>query len=173
MVLPHSEGLIRKADQPGEEMANTLVIGLGNPILGDDGVGFKVAESVRAAVDRDQVDVKEAAVGGIRFLDLIVGYEKVVIVDAIQTGQSEIGSIHKLSVDSELATKNSGCAHDVGFFEAIQMGRGLGLSMPESITVYAVEIGESVDFTETCSPAVMEAASKVSSMICKEELRVA
>ncbi len=80
----------------------TLVIGLGNPILTDDGIGVKVAyavqnelevtgtsrkngsdESYRAECASHQiVDVTEASVGGLRLMEMMIGYDKVIIIDA-------------------------------------------------------------------------------------------
>jgi hydrogenase maturation protease len=64
----------------------TLVLGLGNPILTDDKVGIHV---VRAAAGHcspaNGVTFAEASVGGLRLLDLLAGYDRAVMVDAIQT----------------------------------------------------------------------------------------
>ena len=68
----------------------TLVVGLGNPILTDDGVGVKVAYAVEHALQSgaqgepaaDEITVTEACVGGLRLMELMVGYGRAIIVDA-------------------------------------------------------------------------------------------
>ena len=62
-----------------------MVLGLGNPILSDDGVGIYVVRAVAAQCQLDDVTFTEASVGGLRLLDVIAGYERVIVVDAIQT----------------------------------------------------------------------------------------
>ena len=135
-------------------MADTLVIGLGNPLLGDDGAGIRAAEQVREVVTDDRVVVKDAAVGGLRFLEMITGYERVIVVDSIQTDAGDVGRIHRLEVGDGVSSKNICCAHDVGFFDAIALGYRLGLPMPGQISIYAIEVGECTEFTEERSPAV-------------------
>ncbi|MBS3784838.1 MAG: hydrogenase maturation protease, partial [Anaerolineae bacterium] len=63
----------------------TLVLGMGNTILCDDGVGIYVVREVADRFQQEQVDFSEASVGGLRILDVIGGYERVIMVDAIQT----------------------------------------------------------------------------------------
>jgi hypothetical protein len=68
-------------------MSGTVVIGLGNPILGDDGVGLRVAQALRAEfAGVAGVVIKELHAGGLRVMDAIAGYERAVIVDAMCTG---------------------------------------------------------------------------------------
>ncbi len=63
----------------------TLVVGLGNPILTDDGVGVKVAyevEKVVSATSREDIDVIEASAGGLRLMELMIGYDRLILIDA-------------------------------------------------------------------------------------------
>ncbi|MFC1927886.1 hydrogenase maturation protease, partial [Chloroflexota bacterium] len=62
-----------------------LVLGIGNPILSDDGVGIKVAREVEKNLNDPQITVSEASAAGLSLLDSILGYDRVIIVDAIQT----------------------------------------------------------------------------------------
>ena len=70
---------------PFMAVVKTLVVGLGNPILTDDGVGIYVARAAAERCQRDNVTFAEASVGGMRLLDVLKGYERVIMVDAIQT----------------------------------------------------------------------------------------
>jgi hydrogenase maturation protease len=78
------------------------VLGLGNPILTDDGVGIHVARAVAARLGSDadladDVSFAEASVGGLRLLELLNGCERVILVDAIQTRDGSPGDIYRLS----------------------------------------------------------------------------
>jgi hydrogenase maturation protease len=53
----------------------TLILGLGNPILTDDGVGVLVAEQVRARLPEDtHIDITEVSVGGLTLMETMIGY---------------------------------------------------------------------------------------------------
>lgn len=78
--------------------ATALILGVGNTILSDDGVGVHVArEAARlAANSAAAVDVAEAEVAGLALVDLLEGYASAIIVDAVRApGTSpEIGRAH-------------------------------------------------------------------------------
>ena len=66
----------------------TILIGLGNPILTDDGVGVKVAYEIERRLGENvpaNLTITEASVGGLRLMELMEGYDRAIIVDAIQT----------------------------------------------------------------------------------------
>jgi len=137
----------------------TLVLGLGNPILTDDGVGIYVARAVAACCQRDDVIFAEASVGGLRLLDVIVGYERVIIVDAIQTRDGKPGDVHRLHPNALRASLHSGSTHDLSLPGALALGRGMGMVLPddESLVIIAIEVEDVLTFGETVTP-VVEAA---------------
>ncbi len=76
----------------------TLILGIGNTALTDDGVGCKVAQRLEKRLrGRSSITVKETAVSGLSLLDEITGYERLIIIDAIQTRGGKPGAIYKLS----------------------------------------------------------------------------
>jgi hydrogenase maturation protease len=63
----------------------TLILGLGNPILTDDGVGVLVAEEVRSRLPEDTpIDITEVSVGGLTLMETMIGYDRVILIDAFQ-----------------------------------------------------------------------------------------
>jgi hydrogenase maturation protease len=152
-------------------LKKTIVIGLGNPILTDDGVGIKVAQALRDALGSTaRVDIKELYAGGIRLIDAMTGYEKAVIIDAMVTGSRSPGTICALS-DTELgAARNISSTHDVNLSTAMDMGRMLGLQMPGEIKVFGIEAGEVEMFGETLTDAVDRAVPQAVRLIT-EDLR--
>ena len=91
----------------------TLVLGLGNSILGDDGVGIQVAARAREALVGSGVEVDEEHRGGLRLMERLVGYDRAVIVDAIVTGRNPPGTVVRLTTD-DMPTLHSSSAHDAG-----------------------------------------------------------
>ncbi len=141
----------------------TLVIGLGNPILTDDGVGVKVAFAVRDALPVDlgrEVTVIEAGVGGLGLMEMMVGYDRVILIDAIQSPDGQPGIIRRLTLEdiaSALPTQHIASAHDMNLPTALELGRRLGLALPNRIDIFAIEAEDVVTFNETCTPAVTAA----------------
>lgn len=135
----------------------TLVLGLGNPILTDDGVGIHV---VRALADRSSphpsVVFAEASVGGLRLLDLLQGFDRVILIDAIQTRDGQPGSIHRLRPGAVKASLHSGSTHDLSLPGALALGRRLGMRLPadENVTILAMEAADVLTLGETCTPSV-------------------
>ena len=74
----------------------TLILGLGNPILSDDSVGFRVVQGLRANFSCPDLTLMESSTSGLGLLDLITGYDKVIIIDAIKTGSGQAGEIYKI-----------------------------------------------------------------------------
>jgi hydrogenase maturation protease len=151
----------------------TLIIGLGNPILTDDGVGVKVAYAVQqelALEGHNGVTVTEASVGGLRLMEMMEGYDRVILVDAIQTAGGQPGTIHRLTLDdiaSALPTQHSASAHDMNLPTAVEMGRRLGLALPGRVEIFAIEAKDVVTFGETCTPNVAAAIPVVTELVLR------
>lgn len=159
----------------------TLVIGLGNPILGDDGVGWRVAEEVAEQISQrisgegirrrrspedvpsyrwsdgqETIEVDCLAVGGLGLMERMIDSDHAILIDALSTGQSPQGSVFCFPLD-ELANRAAGhlsSAHDTTIQNALQVGRSLGAKLPEEVMVVAVESTNVYDFSERLSPAV-------------------
>ena len=168
----------------------TLVLGLGNPILTDDGVGVKVAEAVQAALPADvPVEVSEVSVGGLTLMERMVGYERVILIDActwtppghstgaperpIQRWTGQPGTVHRLTLE-ELRTisptQHSVSSHDTSLATALELGRQMGLSLPEEIIIYAIEVENITDFGDEPTPAVARAIPRVTEAVLAELL---
>jgi len=148
----------------------TLILGLGNPILTDDGVGICVVRAMAAQCQRDDVTFAEASVGGMRLLDVIAGYDRVIMVDAIQTRDGTPGDIHRLHPNDLRVSLHSGSTHDLSLPGALALGRGLGLTLPddEAIVIIAIEAEDVLTFGETCTSAVAAAIPRAVEVVLAE-----
>jgi hydrogenase maturation protease len=135
-----------------------LVLGIGNTLLGDDGVGIYLARQIKKEFSAsDAIDVKEANnVGGIALLDLITGYATVIILDAIITHQGKPGTLYKLAVEDLGTVIEPYMLHAIDLRTAIELGRMLGYHIPDAITLYAIEIRDNTIFREGLSPEIEE-----------------
>jgi hydrogenase maturation protease len=155
----------------------TLIVGLGNPILCDDGVGWLVAARVRQALSEQteygsppaasSIEVIEVSVGGLSLAEMLVGYERAIIVDAIMTGKMAPGSVCHLRVRDLPGTLNTASAHDTNLVTALQALRRHGAVLPpdEQIDVVAIEVKDVWTFSETCTPEVLAAVDKAVTLV--------
>jgi len=150
----------------------TLVLGMGNPILSDDGVGLRVAERLAQEPLPAGVVVDQSEVGGLRFLDLVRGFTKVYVVDALQSGRHP-GEVVKLAGKDFEGGHRYGSAHSISLGTALELGRWLGYEMPEDVTVYAVEAYDVETFGEKLSAPVEGAVERVVKMIREDIARCA
>ena len=137
----------------------TIVIGLGNPILGDDGVGWKVAEEVKKRMTQDlPVDVEFLSLGGISLMEHLIGYERAILIDALQSDQAP-GSIvvAKLNELPDYSAFHTASPHDTALQNALKLGRRLGAQLPEDVTVVGIATTPTYDFGEELSSPVAEA----------------
>ncbi len=140
--------------EPGE----TLVVGLGNPILGDDGVGWRVIDELDE-LDHDGASLQQACVGGVSLMELLVGYRRAIIVDAIIDPEVAPGSVWRRSL-SDVETRVAShldSSHDAPLPAAIEAGRAMGVDLPSDIEVVGIVIERGDVFGEQLSDAIAEA----------------
>lgn len=148
---------------------STVILGMGNTILSDDGVGIFIVREVKKKLKRADVDVKETSLAGIYLVDLLAGYDKAIVVDAIRTENGRAGEIFKFSTADFNVTTNFTSAHHINLSSAIEIGRKLGVNIPEEILIIAVEVCNTETFSEGCTTReVVEAIPKVVKMILDE-----
>lgn len=133
----------------------TIVIGLGNPLLTDDGLGLRAAELLRRRLGGDsKVEVVEAYTGGLDLMELMVGYGRAVVVDAVSSGRNRPGTLVELGLDDLRASRNSTSTHDASLAVALETGRALGLQLPGVVLFFGIEIGNARDFGQELTAPV-------------------
>lgn len=146
----------------------SVVLGLGNPVLSDDSVGLKVARKVREMVKWQDVEIIETTAAGLDFLEILTGYDKAILIDAIQTADGCPGQVTRLNLDSIAFTRHASSPHDVNLATALELGSKLQIDLPKDITIFAVEAGDVVTLGETCTEAVENAIPGCVEMVIKE-----
>jgi len=144
-----------------------LVLGMGNPILSDDGLGLVVARRLREFPMPSDVEVAESEVGGLRLLELVRGFTKVLIIDALRSG-AEPGTIGRVDAATFRGGHRYGSAHSIHLGTALELGEQLGYDMPAEVVVYTVEAVDVETFGEELSPPVAAAAERVVALIAEE-----
>jgi hydrogenase maturation protease len=142
----------------------TIVIGLGNPLLGDDGIGWVVANQFQSSLERRspgcQVEVDCLSLGGLSLMERLLGFDRAVIIDAMTTAQAPAGSVLVFNLD-DLPDRTAGhvaSAHDTSLQHALRLGKSMGAHLPSDVWIVGVEAQRVFDFSEELTPAVAEAA---------------
>jgi hydrogenase maturation protease len=152
----------------------TLIVGLGNPILGDDGIGWRVAEKVEQRLKSapgisPRVETTCLALGGLSLMEHLVGYESAIIIDAINLERGPLGSVYTFPLD-ELANQavgHLGSAHDTTLMTALDVGRSMGAELPTKIDIVGIESPYTYDFTEELTAPVQAAIPKAVEVVFK------
>ena len=124
-----------------------LILGLGNPILSDDGIGLSVAQRLEAKWPC--VDVTTTTIVGFGLLDLVKGYDKVFLIDACIRQGRHPGEVIKLAKGD--GTLHLFSSHGLDFFQLLRLGKAFGYKMPTVGGVYGVDLGDDGTFEEKIS----------------------
>ena len=146
----------------------TIVLGVGNPILQDDGVGLHVIEALRQRLTNPLVTVETASTGGMNLLDMIRGYEKVILIDAVKQNDSKPGEVKRFLL-SDFHSVHSCNPHDVSLSEALHVAEQLGEKhLPLQIILIGITVKNTYEFGEHLSNEVSSAIPTAVSLVLEE-----
>ena len=149
-----------------------LVVGVGNPDRGDDGVGRAVAALVRGRA-LPGVEVAEVRADPTVLLDLWEDRHPVVLVDAVCSGASA-GTLVELDLRRHRLPRTAiASTHGFGVAEVVELGRALG-RLPAALVFVGVEVGD-VGLGAPISAQVLagmtEAANRVAALLRPAAIR--
>jgi hydrogenase maturation protease len=137
-------------------MADALILGLGNELLRDDGVGRLAARRV-AELAGAAAELAEACVSTLDLLPLLAGYERVVVLDAYLSSSDAPGTTLSVAAEARPAGFGYRSLHTLPFDEMLALGRALGLPMPRAIAIHGLCVADPYTFGERFSPPVARA----------------
>ena len=148
----------------------TLVLGIGNPILGDDGIGFHIAQELAKEIKDENIDVKDTSVNGLNLLELIVGYDKLIVIDAIMTEDEKVGEIYRLKPRNSSETAWSTISlHHLNLATTIEIGKKLfPKEMPGEVIIFAIGAQEVTEVTGEMTARVKEAIPRAINLVLEE-----
>jgi hydrogenase maturation protease len=146
--------------QAGSSGGGLIVLALGNPLRGDDGVGPAVLEALeRSGRVPDGVELVDGGTPGLETALLLEGRRRAIIVDATDIGRSP-GEWKRLSPSDVLRPPGDmplgGAIHNAGLAEALALGQALAI-LPLRFTIYGVqplELGWSTGLSEPVQKAI-------------------
>jgi hydrogenase maturation protease len=133
----------------------TIIIGMGNTIMSDDGVGIRVARILKERLSNyPGIEVQETPLAGMNLVPMLEGFDRAVVIDAVETTNSVPGTLHKFDLNDLAATLHIISPHGTNLYTAVALGRRCGLQMPRSVMIFAIEIENTTTFSSECTPAV-------------------
>ncbi len=147
----------------------TIILGIGNLILGDDGVGVHVVNDVKKHINDPNITIDEAITGGMNLLDLLLGYDKAIIIDAVKSETEEEGVVKRIPL-ADFTTMHSCNPHDVSLSEAIELAHKMGENrIPKEIIIIGILMQQiPCEFGEHLSKKIADAVPKAVEMTLKE-----
>lgn len=144
----------------------TLVLALGNPLRGDDGIGAAVLAAL-PAVPPDVV-LLEGGTPGLELVLTLQGHHRVIILDAADMGEPP-GTWRRFTSDCLQSGDSAlrGTLHDAGLAEALTLGAALGV-LPDQIIIFGVqpaEIGWSPGLSQPVAAAIPAVCEAVMSLL--------
>jgi hydrogenase maturation protease len=167
--------VLKKAESPSEELSQkgedasspkTVILGIGNVLLSDEGIGVHVANALSDMELPPGVSVVEGGTDGFRLLNIITEADRLIVVDAVKGG-AEPGSIYRFNVD-EVRNVPPGfrtSVHQVGILEVIDLSGLIGKT-PRT-TVIGVE-PKSLDMSLELSPEIKEKIPRIIELVFEE-----
>jgi hydrogenase maturation protease len=161
--------MTRGADRTGS-LARLLVVGVGNPDRGDDGIGPLVARQLLGRVS-PSVAIIERSGDALALIDDWAGRDAVILVDAAAPGAAP-GQVHRIDLLEEALPPEVSLSstHAFGVAEAVGLAHTLGL-LPARVIAYAIE-GANFDPGAPVSPKVAAAAGEVATRVAAELRRL-
>jgi len=146
---------------------STLIIGLGNPLRGDDGVGVCVAQTLLKQKLPPNVRVIDGGTQGLGLVNLIEGWQKVIIVDAAEIGQSP-GQFVRFTLDEAYLSEvdQALSVHAAGLYDALLLAQALKILPPEVI-IFGVQAAN-LAWENTLTPEVEAAIPNLLNAILVE-----
>ncbi|MFO8184624.1 MAG: hydrogenase maturation protease [Candidatus Aegiribacteria sp.] len=149
---------------------STMLLGLGNPILGDDGIGCRVAELVNEILGPTKgLKVLSASVSPVRLVDRICEYSRLIIVDSVTTGEAGPGELLEISFARKGPAPPS--AHHFSVDRIPEIAEALSLPCPGVIKIYGIEIIPPREYGDSLSPSLERLLPSLAEKLIQLELK--
>jgi hydrogenase maturation protease len=145
-----------KNDKVGGEstpQAAILILGVGNILMGDDGVGVRTVEAIMQIDLPDYVEVIDGGTASIDIQEFLRNRDKIIIIDAVRGGGERPGTVYRFTPgDIRVKKPVYTSLHQVGLLESLAILEYSG-ECPRSITIYGIEV-EKPDWSLELSPEI-------------------
>lgn len=152
-----------------KKLAETLILGLGNPILSDDSIGLRVVDKIEELLSSvNNVDFYKATSSGIALLDIISGYKRLILIDVIKIDESEVGKLSKHDVSNFKDSIHLSSPHQLNFPTVIEFAKKIGIPIPDVIDIFTIKVEDIYTISEECSTTIKKKIPKIAKEIIKQ-----
>lgn len=145
-----------------QKRKQTLVLGLGNTLLKDDGVAIRVVRTLKRCLPSSTgVEVAESSLAGLALMDIVFGYDKVIILDAIPANGQELGEMQEITTNELQGAPPAVSPHYTGVSSLVILGEQLGYHVPKEIRVFGITVKDPFTFGEELTPEVAAAVPHI------------
>ena len=137
-----------------ENLSPILILGLGNEILSDDGIGIRLISEFMKIYCSPVIHFQSSSKGGMEIIEIMTGYSQVIIIDAIKTKNGKPGTVYHLTPADFSDTSNISSFHDISFLTALKFAELVDIKIPKKIHILAIEIVEDMVFSDRFSPVI-------------------
>lgn len=152
-------------------VGRTVVLGPGNPVLSDDGVGLAVAAELKRLLAEQPIpgaDVLASTRAGFELIDLLRGYARAIIVDCLTLPDPLPGRVRRLGLHEVSGSARLVNAHEISVAVAFHLAERLGILMSKEVELLAVEAADTSTLAEGLTPAVAAAVAPLSRAIYED-----
>jgi hydrogenase maturation protease len=136
---------------------STRIIGLGNSILSDDGAGIYAAREVGRRLANTGlhtgVDILESEVAGFDLMEMMAGWEHIILIDSIQFDGLKPGTVMRIEPEDLRTSIRIRSVHEINLPTVLELGRRMGLDMPDKITIFGIQAEDPFTFGESLTDA--------------------
>jgi hydrogenase maturation protease len=144
------------------ESANkTLLLGLGNELLSDDGIGVLLVNDLKYRFDPNELHCKSQPSGGLEILEALHSYGIAIIIDGIKSDNGVPSTIYHFRPHNFRETLHLNTFHNVSFRSTSKLSRQLGIFLPKQIHIIAIEVYETTEFNRSLSKYVLPFYGKI------------
>lgn len=147
-------------------MARTTIIGIGNTMMGDDGIGVRTAEALAERDLGPDVDVVIGSTAGMALVRYFLDSDVVIVLDGLDVGD-EPGSVYRFDADDAgVGSLRSHTSHGISVPDLLQAARLRGSTT--TVLIYGVQVGDVSMRIDELTPALEKALSEVADMVAAE-----
>jgi len=143
-----------------------VVLGIGNTILRDDGVGIYISRMLKKSLRHPDVKIKETYLSGMTYIDMLEGFDFAFIIDSVKLEDNPVGALYK--IEEEMECSNPKSLHHFTILNAVSFGRKIGIKMPDKVIIYAVNVLDNTTFCESFSTEIQSTLPSISDDIRKD-----
>jgi len=148
------------------KVRDILILGIGNILLKDEGVGVHVVNKLKEMSLPEDVELLDGGTAGLDLVDFIANRKKVIVIDAVNTGEKP-GTIYRLTEENlDVKPKAIMSFHEIDFLDAIHMSDVMG-NKPAEVIVIGIEPKDMSDGIDL-SPEIEERIPRIIEIVMEE-----